>query len=161
LTPAKTEVRAGQSSQEERREAFFDRLYEVSHQNVAPALLYWFRSVEPQEDGQDLRVKPLQPISFRVLDELTLEQSFALKAFLVHSSLTVEEHSESAQIPTADSVDVMESLGNASLIEPVDGPAGRAFDVYFEAVASNVRYRIRPLLVGPIVQHLKVHNIVH
>lgn len=40
-------------------------------------------------------------------------------------------------------------------------PAGRAFDVYFVAVTQNVRYRIRPFLVAPIMQHLKAHNIVH
>ncbi len=148
-------------NQDERREAFFDRLYEESHQNVALALLYWFRSVEPGEDGTGLRVQPLQPISFRVLDELTRKQDFALKAFLVHSSLTVEEYSQIAHISPADSVDVMESLGNASLIEPVDGPAGRTADVYFDAVVRTVRYRIRPLLVAPIVQHLQAHNIVH
>ncbi len=147
--------------QADRREAFFDQLHEASHQNVALALLYWLRSVEPQEDENGLRVKPLRPLSFRVLDELTLEQAFALKAFLIHSTLTVEEYSRVARVSVADGADIIESLGNASLIEPVEPPPERKSDVYFEAVSPTVPYRIRPLLVAPIIDRLEADNIVH
>jgi hypothetical protein len=70
-----------------------------------------------------------------VFDTLPMPHAFALKALL-------------------------EALGNALLIAPaerVDGPG--AFQ--FASVDRTTRYRLRPLLVQPVLRFLRGRNVVH
>jgi hypothetical protein len=150
---------------EERRQAllrteYFDRLHEACGSNVTLALFYWLRSVRLDEEDGGLQVRPLEPISFEVLDTLPMPHAFALKALLEHSTLTVGELADVTGVPPATSRALLEALGNALLIAPaerVDGPG--AFQ--FASVDRTTRYRLRPLLVQPVIRFLRGRNIVH
>ena len=140
------------------RDDYFSRLHDLCGQNVMLALFYWFRSLHLEDDH--LYVDPLRPIHFDMLDRFSWTQSFALKALLEHATLTVEELAEVAQLSIADSHAVLESLGNALLITPVDGLYSPGV-FRFITVERGVRYRIRPLVIHPVTRHLRSRNIVH
>ena len=142
------------------RADYFDRLYTLCGQNVMLALLYWFRSVSLTDDGTTVRVAPLRPIRFEFLDDFSLQRSFALKALLEHATLTIDELAEVLQISKAASRTLLESLGNAHLIASAE-MAGLSATVTVNVVRPDVRYRIRPLVLHPVVRHLRTRNIVH
>lgn len=146
--------------QEILRTEYFDRLHRASGQNVMLALFYWLRSVNMDQEEGVLRVTAVEPLRFGFLQAFDLEQAFSLKALLEHASLTVEEHSEAFQVPVTRSIQIFEAFGNLLLIEPMgDGPGRTRFS--FATVEEGVRYRIRPLLIHPIIQYLRGKNILH
>jgi hypothetical protein len=139
---------------------FFDRLHEACGQNVMLALFYWFRAVTLDPDTATLRVRPLDPVSFEVLDTLPLPHAFALKALLEHGTLTVEELADVLGVAPATSRSLLETLGNALLIAPAERVEGPGV-FQFTSVTYETRYRIRPLLIQPVVRFLRSRNIVH
>jgi DNA-binding transcriptional ArsR family regulator len=150
---------------EERRQAllraeFFDQLHDVCGQNVMLALFYWFRSVRLDEDGATLRVRPLEPVSFEVLDTLPLPHAFALKALLEHSTLTVGELADVLGVDPSTSRALLEALGNALVIAPAERVEGPGV-FQFASVERGTRYRVRPLLVHPVIRFLRSRNIYH
>ena len=146
--------------QELLRTEFFDRLHDVCGQNVMLALFYWFRSVHLDEDGATLRVRPLEPVSFEVLDTLPLPHAFSLKALLEHGTLTVGELADVLGVAPTTSRALLETLGNALLIAPAERVEGPGV-FRFASVDRETRYRIRPLLVHPVLRFLRSRNIVH
>lgn len=142
---------------------YFDRLYRTSGQNVMLSLFYWLRSVRVDESAQTVRVRPVNPLSFAFLDAFNLSHAFTLKTFLEHTTLTIAEHSAIFQIPSAESEQVFESLGNKFLIEPVpdDLTASPNVRFLFTTIDPQARYRLRPLVVHPIIAYLRRKNIVH
>jgi len=150
---------------EERRQAllrteYFDRLHDVCGSNVTLALFYWFRSVHLDDETARLRVQPLAPISFDVLDTLPMSHAFALKALLEHGTLTVAELAAVMGISPSESRALLETLGNILLIAPAERVEGPGV-FKFASVERTVRYRIRPLLAHPVVRFLRSRNIVH
>ena len=149
----------------ERRQAllrteFFDRLHDACGQNVMLALFYWFRSVTLDADEGILRVRPLNPVSFEVLDTFPLPHAFALKALLEHGTLTVAELAAVLEVDAGTSRSLLETLGNALVIAPADRGEGPGV-FQFASVDRNTRYRIRPLLIQPVTRFLRSRNIVH
>jgi hypothetical protein len=140
------------------RDEYFSRLHDLCGQNVMLALAYWFRSLRLEDDR--LYIEPLRPIQFDMLDRFSVDQSFALKALLEHATLTISELAEVAQISEGESHALLESLGNALLITPVDGLHSPGV-FRFYAIEHGVRYRIRPLVILPVTRHLRSRNIVH
>jgi ribosomal 50S subunit-associated protein YjgA (DUF615 family) len=150
---------------EERRQAllraeFFDRLHDVCGQNVMLALFYWFRSVRLDEDEATLRVHPLDPVSFEVLDTLPLPHAFALKALLEHGTLTVGELADVLGVDPATGRALLETLGNALVVAPAERVEGPGV-FQFASVERGTRYRVRPLVVHPVLRFLRSRNIVH
>jgi hypothetical protein len=149
----------------ERRQAllraeFFDRLHDACGQNVMLALFYWFRSVTLDADEGVLRVRPLNPVSFEVLDTFPLPHAFALKALLEHGTLTVAELAAVLEIDAGTSRSLLETLGNALVIAPADRVEEPGV-FQFASVDRETRYRIRPLLIQPVTRVLRSRNIVH
>jgi hypothetical protein len=142
------------------RSAFFDHLHEACGSNVMLALFYWFRSVSLDETDATLRVRPLDPVSFDVLDTLPLPHAFVLKALLEHGTLTVEELAEVRGDDPDTARALLETLGNALLVAPADRVEGPGV-FRFSSVDRETRYRIRPLLVHPVIRVLRSRNIVH
>ena len=142
------------------REAYFDRLFSIAGQDIMMALFYWIRSVQMTDDGSTLHVQWFTPIRFDFMTAFSIDQAFALKAILERGTLTVAQHAETNLMSMQESRRIMESLGNALLIEPVlpDSSPTR-FD--FTAVSEGLPYRIRPLLVHPVLSFLRQRNIVH
>lgn len=131
-------------------------------------LLYWLRSCEMDEEAQALRVRPVEPLRFGFLESLSLDQAFTLKSLLEHASLTVEEHAEVFLVPVARSTGIFQMLAKLLLIEPLQVPSearrgeqSGSSRFAFAAVESGIRYRIRPLLIQPIIQYLRGRNILH
>lgn len=157
--------RASALDDEERRQAllrseFFDHLYDVCGQNVMLALFYWFRSVVLDADEATLRVRPLSPVPFDVLDTLPLLHAFALKALLEHGTLTVEELADVIGVTPRTSRSLLETLGNALVIVPAEQVGGPGI-FQLASVEYEARYRIRPLLIHPVTRFLRSRNIVH
>jgi len=142
------------------RAEYFDRLHSLCGQNVMLALFHWFRSVQLDAEGTGVSVAPVRPIRFDFLETFSLRQSFTLKAFLEHASLTVGELSDVLQISEAEARTVMESIGNAQLIAPAE-TIGVPGTFAFDGVEPGVRYRVRPMVLHPVARHLRSRNIVH
>jgi len=137
---------------------FFERLHRTSGGYLPLALVQWLECADfSSADGVVMR-QPERP-DFSVLDALTLAQNFTLKAFLEHRSLTLDEHDRIFRVPRQESYQVIESLRNRHLLEPVvvagEDPGARS------EIEEHLRYRVRPLLVGAVIAHLQARNIVH
>jgi hypothetical protein len=147
------------------REEYFDRLHALCGQNVMLALFHWFRSVR-LSDGRNgspsgtVTVAPVQPIRFDFLDAFPIRRSFALKALLEHGSLTVSELADVMQLSTGAARTILEALGNAQLIAPVE-TVGVPGTYAFDGVDPAARYRVRPMVLHPVARHLRSRNIVH
>jgi hypothetical protein len=141
------------------RADFFDRLARSTGQNLLLSLFYWLQSIVPESDSGTVRVTSLRPLSFGYLDEFTMNQSFTLKAFLEHATLTLDEHDRIFRVPRAESRNQFELLGNLLLIEPAD-TRDRVSKFSFTTVDEGRRYRIRPLVVHPVMVHLRERNLV-
>ncbi len=153
-------ARTDKENQSILRADYFDRLHRASGQNVMLALFYWLRSIDMDEESELIRVRPVEPLSFAFLQSLTLEHAFTLKALLEHASLTVQEHSALFLVSPARSDEFFEALANLLLIEPLENhPVQNRFTI--AAVLPDVRYRIRPLLIHPVMQYLRGKNVLH
>lgn len=142
------------------RTDYFDRLYALCGQNVMLALFYWFRSVHLDAASTVLHVRPVRPIRFDAIERFSLQIAFALKALLEHATLTVDELAEVMQTSPATSQAMLETLGNALLITPVEG-SGPPGSFRFTNVDRHARYRLRPLVIHPVKRFLRSRNIVH
>lgn len=139
------------------RAAYFDRLYAHCGPNLVLALFYWLRSARLDEDTLVMRIRPIHPLRFDMLERFSMEQTLVLRALLDHATLTAEEYSTVAQLPLDASLPLFESLGNALLLQPTDAQHGNAA---LEAVDPERRYRIRPLALHPVMQHLRERDLL-
>ncbi|MEL7449707.1 MAG: hypothetical protein AAFN78_10890 [Pseudomonadota bacterium] len=140
---------------------YFDDLFAASGQNIMLALFYWHLSIICHAEPPSIQVKALPKLSFDFLDFLSLPEAFALKAFLEHATLTVEEFSHIADISSEASHEIFESLGNSMIVELDANEYRNVVNVQFERIEPDRRYRLRPLLVQPIIRFLRTRNIVH
>lgn len=138
--------------------AYFDRLHALCGSNVVLALFYWIRSVHLDDDPLVMRVRPLEPLDFRFLDTLPLPQAFLLKALLDHATLTVDEYSTVAHASSDTCLALFESLANMLLLQPADAPPD---GTPFASIEPDRRYRLRPLVVRPVMEALRGKNILH
>jgi len=137
---------------------FFDQLHRASSGDLRLAIFQWIQAADfGSGDGVTL-TSPSRP-DFGLLDTLSLTQSFSLKALLEHRTLTLDEHDAIFRLPRQESYQILESLGNRQLIE-VDPRQSRRTRARSEIV-EGLRYRLRPLLVGAVIGHLRGRNIVH
>ncbi|MEM9056659.1 MAG: hypothetical protein AAGD86_04230, partial [Pseudomonadota bacterium] len=140
---------------------YFDDLFAASGQNIMLALFYWHLSITYHSEPASIQVNALPRLSFDFLAFLSLPEAFALKAFLEHATLTVDEYSRIADVSLDASVETFESLGNSMLIELDANEYRDVANVEFERIEPERRYRLRPLLVQPVIRHLRTKNIVH
>ena len=140
---------------------YFRRLHRASLGSVRLALLHWLRSVDLETIEGSLLVRPLTPTS-PSLDTLDIDQSFALKAILDHGTLTLTEYGEVMRVPPAAARHTLRSLAELRLVEI--GPDGEAAEEEAPGDApdpAEPRYRIRPLMLGAVSQHLRSRNVLH
>jgi hypothetical protein len=126
---------------------------------VTLALFYWLRSATVDPRTGTLHARALEPLNFGYLGELSLPQCFALKAFLDHGSLSLDEYGLILGLPRGEAREMFESLGNQLLIEPTVQDNALA-DFRFNTVSDDARYRIRPLVVHPVTRHLRGRNLL-
>lgn len=137
---------------------FFDRLFRATGESIRLALFYWLRAAALDAEAAVVRIHPLRPLSFAFLSAYPLSQAFALHAFLQHGTLTLDEHARIFQSSTDESLQIFESLLNYLIIEPAGPLAGR---VNGQPIVAGQRYRIRPLIIQPVLQHLSGRHIVY
>jgi hypothetical protein len=143
------------------REAYFDDFFAASGQNVMLAVFYWILSVRYVPEGPSVRVTPLPKLKFELLARLSSPELFALKAFLEHATLTLDEYIEISGLDDDAAFEVFESLGNTMIIELAREEDSGLMDLEFERIERTGRYRLRPLLVQPVIRSLRERNIVH
>lgn len=136
---------------------FFQRLMRTSNGHLQLAIFQWLMAADFESGGGVLMRQPERP-DFAVLDALDLTQNFTLKAFLEHRTLSLAEHDRIFRLPRQESYQIFESLGNRHLIEAV-GEDEDAPDR--SEIEEGFRYRVRPLLTGAVMSHLRGRNIVH
>ncbi|NNE34413.1 MAG: hypothetical protein HKN13_04215, partial [Rhodothermales bacterium] len=141
------------------REDFFDRLWRASGQNVMLALYYWIRCAQFDEENSTLTVQPLAPLRFDYLSDLTLDHAFTLKAFFLHKTLSLADHSRIFNSSEAESTVILESLLNGYFIEEVPLAERKPNGDYH--VKRHAIYRLRPLLLHPVTSFLQSKNIVY
>lgn len=133
---------------------FFDALFKISGQSPTRALFEWVRAGTFSEDGTLLSLDPIQPISFGYLQQFENDIAFAMRSFMIHNTLTVEEYARLFRSSQAESLMAFETLLSAGLIEALD-PSERA------AIEPGVRYRLRRLVLEPVVRSLQERHFVY
>ncbi|QXD16503.1 hypothetical protein GQ464_006025 [Rhodocaloribacter litoris] len=151
--------RTDEEQQAALRRQYFDRLHRSSGQNLRLALFYWLRSADFEADGDTLTIRPLEPLDFGFLNTYDLGRAFSLNAFLLHGTLTLDEHNRIFRLSEEEGILILESLLNQRVIEPV--PAGRQDGVDASRIHPALRYRLHPLLLHPVTESLRARRIVY
>ncbi|MFC1660972.1 hypothetical protein ACFL3S_05890, partial [Gemmatimonadota bacterium] len=139
---------------------YFDRLYRLSDESIPMAILHWLRSADFQTREGRLTVTSPSEIRYAFLEELDLDLDFALKAFLEHGSLTLEEYREVFAAQEEESYQTFEALRSRLLLEPL-GVRGAIAVSSPKRVEEGERYRIPALLSQVVARRLKDRNILH
>jgi hypothetical protein len=142
--------------QEILREAFFDRLSKFADQDLRLALFAWLQSVRFDEKGDSASVAWRLTLDFGWLTGFDRQRAFSLRSLLFHKTLTVEEHAEIFRMSLEQSVLVMETFFNTGLIIASDEDELKAGEIEL-----GRRYRIHPLMQGPVRQHLVGRHMVY
>ena len=151
-------LRGTRTHQEILETDFFERLHRVSLGHVNLALFQWLVAADFDSRDGEVYMHPVAPPDFSVLDSLSLAQNFTLKALIEHRSLTLEQHDAIFRIPRRESYQILESLENRHLIEPI---GQRDQDQAESEFKIDLRYRVLPLLTGAVISHLQARNIIH
>ena len=135
---------------------YFERLHRASLGSIRLALFHWLRSADFTTVEGSLLVQPLEALS-APMEMLDLTQSFALKAMLDHGTLSADEYRVITRASAAESLHTFGSLQDQQVIV-LAGDEGEGAE---RAPGPGVRYRIRPLMLGAVVAHLRSRNILH
>jgi hypothetical protein len=137
---------------------YFDAIFKHTGGHIGLALLYWVRSVEFENGGDVVAIKPLNPMSFDQLKRLDLPRQFTLKAFLLHNTLTAEELATILRAPFGRAELILEALLRHAVIERIEvdgkepgGPVDCARD----------RFRLNRLVVFPVAEVLRGNRILY
>jgi hypothetical protein len=147
--------------QEVLRDAFFDRLFELSNGYVALAILYWLRSARLDAQTEVMRLSWPSAIDFGAWDDLDSNGAFALRAFLEHGSLTLAEYGDVFGASEDQAFAVFERLGNLLLIEATGPNRDIGTRMQYRRVDPAARYRIRPVLVQPVERLLLSRRLLY
>jgi len=139
---------------------YFDRLHRASQESIPMAILHWLRSTDFRSNEGTLFLTPPAEIRYGFLDGLDLDLDFALKAFLEHASLTLEEYREVFAATEDQSFQTFEALRARLLLAPAEA-AGAVLPTPGSTVEEGVRYRIPALLSQIVARRLKDRNILH
>ncbi len=151
-------LRGTERHQQVLEEDFFERLNRASEGTLGLALHQWLAGADFTAREGEVLMRPLELPDFAVLAGLDLTQNFTLKGLLEHRTLTLGEHDMVFRMPRQESYQVFESLGNRNIIEAVPDNGSRAAE---SEILEGLRYRIRPVLIGAVLNHLQSRNIVH
>lgn len=130
---------------------FFDTLLEISEGNPLLAIFYWLSSVSEGENNQ-INVKELVKLDFRFVNKLPQDYLYSLAAFIQHSELTLEEHSQIFHSSQTNSRLVIEALLVLGLIRE---------EKKVNEKVSTFYYSLNPVVYTPIVKVLKSAKILN
>ena len=146
------------SKQRDLRRIFFDRLYKHSGENIRLAILYWLQSVRYDKKEDTLYVENVHPINFAFLDTLDLKRAFTLKTFMIHGTLTLEEHMRLFNMSQTESTFILESLLNLSIIEQTGKKGDPTQQVH---ILPDASYRLHSLIRHPVSEYLSSEHIIY
>ncbi len=138
---------------------YFQKLHRTSLGSIRLALFHWLRSADFRTVEGSLLVQPLEPLQ-PFAGALDIDQSFALKALLDHGTLTVREYCEIVRVPLPQGRHLFHALCDLRVVEPAPGAAD-PIEASPDSDAQETLYRVRPLVAGAVVTHLKSLNILH
>lgn len=147
-------ARTEEATQQLLRDLYFDRLYEYSGVNVMLALYYWLQSAEYDQEAGVLTMKPIVPLGFGFFESFDMARTFTMKAFLLHNTLSLEEHNRIFRMADPDSIFLLESLLNLRLIVACSGRGDMR-------IIPGERYRLNPLILHPTLLLLRERNVMH
>lgn len=133
---------------------YFDKLHQCSGANVMLALYYWLQSAEYDKEAGVLTMKPIVPLGFRFFESFDMARAFTMKAFLLHNTLSLEEHNRIFRMADTDSIFLLESLLNLRLIVACSGGDD-------PRIVPGERYRLNPLILHPTLLLLRERNVMH
>jgi len=151
-------ARTGERQQEILKQLFFDNLCRHSGNDLSLTMLYWLRSVQFEDDEDVVTVRPLEPISFVQLRHLDLAQLFALRAFVVHNTLTAAELGLVLRVTVDRAVLLLESLINLAVIERVHADRIKV-DQPSDAAAD--RFRLSRVVLYPVLDRLRGAHVIY
>ncbi len=137
---------------------YFERLQRASLGSIRLALFHWLHSADFTTAEGRLLVRPLEPLR-PPTDLLDQDRCFALKAFLDHGTLTATEYCEVLRTSVTECAHTLRSLEEDHFIAPAGDREGAAGQPGTSVPA--VRYRLRPLMTGAVIAHLRSRNILH
>ncbi len=137
---------------------YFERLHRASLGSIRLALFHWLCSADFTTVEGSLLVRPLEPLS-PPTDMLDLTRSFALKAILDHGTLSASEYCEVLRTSARECAHTLRSLEEDHFIEASRPPDEEPQDP--TGPTAEVRYRLRPLMTGAVIAHLRSRNILH
>ena len=146
-------ARTEEATQQLLRGLYFDRLYQYSGVNVMLALYYWLQSAEYDKEAGVLTMKPIAPLDFRFFESFGMARTFTMKAFLLHNTLSLEEHNRIFRMADADSIFLLESLLNLRLIVACSGRSN-------QHIIPGVRYQLNPIILHPAMLLLRERNVM-
>lgn len=133
---------------------FFDALFKIAGQSPTRALFEWVRAGTFSEDGDSLVLESIQPLSFGYLQQFGNDIAFTMRSFMLHNVLTVEEYSRLFRTSKENAFMAFETLLSAGLIEALDPVEGAAIE-------PGVRYRLRRLVLEPVMRSLQERHFVY
>ncbi|MEM9665216.1 MAG: hypothetical protein AAF970_09795 [Bacteroidota bacterium] len=151
-------ARTPEQQQEILREEYFNKLHRLCGQNILLGLLYWLRSANFEAKPDVLTLTPPEALDFSFLGTIDLATAFTLKTFLLHNTLTLEEHNRIFRMNSAKSTFILEALLNRRIIDPC---APDHFVEQTGVIVSGERYRISPFLIHPVTEQLRSRRIVY
>lgn len=184
-----TGTRGSRKHQQQIEADYFQKLHRASLGSIRLALFHWLRSADFRTVEGSLLVQPLEPLQ-PFAGALDIDQSFALKALLDHGTLTVPEYCEVVRVPLPQGRHLFHALCDLRVLEPAPGaadapgtsaapgaadapgtgsaPLGANAAVTADPTGASpdpgppeTLYRVRPLVAGAVVAHLKSLNILH
>lgn len=149
-------VHRGDRQQKLIEKDFFERLHRASLGSIRLALFHWLRSADFTTAEGRLLVRPLKPLG-PPTGLLDLTRCFALKAILDHGTLSAAEYCEVLRTSMTECAHTLRALQDDHFITGTDdgdpqSPGGPP---------SAARYRLRSLMTGAVIAHLRSRNILH
>ncbi len=143
------------------RENFFDQLHKLCGSSVKLAFFYWIQSADFGVKPDTLTVNPIDPVDFRFLNSLDLQQAFSLHAFVMHNTLTLQDHNRILAVSESTGRMTLESLVRLKLLTTVTtNDRGDAQETAEVTISTNDEYSIRRLALYPVFELLKQRNIL-
>ena len=146
--------------QETYQKQFFDRLHELSGQNILLAFYYWLTSSSFNDKEDTIIVKNIKAIDFGFLDTLDLPKVFALGGFMQHGSMTLKEHNQVFRLNQTEGTFILEALLKLRIIKPV-GAIDSPPSATLHNLLPDVPYRIHPHILHPVVKVLTDQNMIY
>ena len=133
--------------QELLRQAYFERLHEISGGNPMLGVYHWLRSVSQREGEPDLlHVSHVEAVDLSFLDRLDTDKLLALANVILHNGLSIKELAEVFRIEPQEAQAILGFLKGLRLL-------------YVDPGAEN-HYRLHRVLQGAVVERLKTHKML-